>query len=92
MVFLFVWVSLCSECCCLLQLCAGVWAKGMCFSCMGEVRKVQHLPGGGQFPALDPPAVGADISMGTRLCCLTEMQIRTCAFWDWKAEISHVVK
>lgn len=45
-----------------------------------------------KFPAMDPPAVGADISMGTRICYLIEMQMRNCAFWDWKAEISHVVK
>lgn len=44
------------------------------------------------FPAMDPPAVGADISMGTRVCCLTEIEMRTCVFWGWKAEISHVVQ
>lgn len=33
--------------------------------------------GGIKFPAMDPPAVGADISMGARVCCLIEMQMRT---------------
>lgn len=45
-----------------------------------------------KFPAMDPSAVGDDISMRTRVCCLTEIQRRTCVFWDWRAEISHVVK
>lgn len=63
-------------------------APAVCRGC-GLKGNVLLLHGGGEegcsiylgvvkFPAVDPPAVGADISMGTRIWCLLEMQRRNC--------------
>lgn len=74
--YLFGWVCAvnvadCSSCV------QGCGLRECAFAAWGRWGRLQRLPGGVKFPAVDPPAVGADISVGARLCCLIEMQMRT---------------